>query len=268
MLLNFFDLDDTLWRSTARLVIIDKKYPEKIIKEIPQNMIGGLKTYYKRDNNMIYYNGETYYLPNSIVDELKINLSDIGISYREWKEEGYICAEFMLNNIKHLKNKENYEIALLTARANKEEHKEIINELNSDIKQILKKPIKKVYFINDLDNNRNDDITATRKATILLEHLIGLKIKNGKFIAIKQDHYDEVSLYDDNDTNIKTVNSMQKLFDHYITETDDNIRNEIIRFVRNKELYYTSYKVTNNIIEPFIENRQRLLTPYIIKKIN
>lgn len=267
--IDFFDIDLTLWNTNNKIVVINKQRPEKILFEIPYNELSGLKTFYKKDNNPVYYNGKTFYLPNKYMNKID-NINNVGISFRDYNDPDMIKkqiskTDYLMDNIKHLKNT-NSDIALLSARSNLNNHRDNIKVLNNKIISVVGRGIKKVYFVNDLDNNLDDDISANRKATIILEHLIGLKIKNERFIPLKQSHYNNVSLYDDMAVNINLVNDLQKVFDICIANSDDYIRDEILNFVDKNDLFYNTYKITNNKIEPFIENKQKLLSPYIIKR--
>jgi hypothetical protein len=273
--IEFFDLDYTLWRMPSKLVVILKNEPEKVIYKIPSDQYKMMKSFYKTYDLPVHYNGNTFYLNDKIWDDIlkinnKVKLEDIGISFRDWTEEDYLeeqipKTEYLLDNIKVLKN-EDVDIAILTARSHKDEHKNNLKILKDKIYSKIKKIVKKVYFINDLDNNMNTEISASRKTKILIEHLIGFKIKNGKFVPLKQSEYESVSLYDDEDANISSVDDIQNIFESYLLKTNPKLKEIILKRVENIDLYYTSNKITSNKLMPIITNTQKLLLPsYIVK---
>lgn len=264
--IGFFDLDYTLWKTPAKLVVILKDKPEQIIYRIPLDEISMMGSFYKKYNLPVDYNGNTFYLSQKMWEDIKkIDLDKIGISYREWTNEELLenqipKTEYLLDNIKHLKD--SYcDIAFLTARSNKDKHKENISVLVKKVEDKINKRVKKVYFVNDSDNNFNSDISSSRKAKVLLEHLIGYKIKDNCFTELKQDVYEGVSLYDDEKKNIEVVNNLQILFEKMLVRTEYDLKEEIIKRVQDNRLYYTTYTITSNKLNPFIKSEKVLVSP-------
>lgn len=274
--IHFFDLDDTLINTHAKLAVIDKNEPQTIIYRINNDEINFLKSNYKKYNLEVNYNGNTWYLNPKIWDDIQhikkdILLTDLGISFREFEDKEYFNKQlnnttYMFSNLDHLKNFK-CDIGIITAKQNKEAFKENLELIKNKIKLHIDKNISKIYFINDIDNNNNSDITAYRKSIILLEHLIGFKIKMNQFIDLKQSEYNVVYLYDDNKNNIDMVNNLQNIFEEILLNTNIEIKQEIIKRFNNK-LYYTSCFITENKLNPFIEKRAELLLPNKVKRFN
>lgn len=269
--IHFFDLDYTLWKTNSKLAVIDKDQPEKVIYRIDPIYIPMMKTYWKKYNLLVKYNGKQYWLSDDMwkkIQEQKkdIKIENIGISEREWNNEEKINnqinkVEYLMSNLNHLKNEYSTEIGLLTARTNKKAHKTLLKELKNKIYRKIKKNVSKIFFVNDLENGVNDDSTAYRKSKILLEHLIGHKIRRNQFIDLLQSKYEDIHFYDDNDKNIETANNIQIIFEKCLLNTDPIIKSEIIERVKNNKLNYTTYLITNNELEPFKKVSNRLLLP-------
>lgn len=266
----FFDIDYTLIRPHSKLAIISKENPKEIIMRIDMTDIPLMTTYWKKYNLKIDYNGQIYWLSPELYKNIKrknsnITLSQIGISSREWFDKDLIdhqskSLEFILNNFNDLKDS-NIPVALLTARINMNANHDFIKTIHKELKDKLRLTVIKDYFIDGIDDNQISDITASRKAKIILEHLIGYKIKGTKFVDLKQESYDTIRFYDDSKKNIRMVNNLQTLFELCLKNTENSLKNEILSRVKDKNLIYTTYRVITNDLQPFIIKRNMLTPP-------
>lgn len=272
--LHLFDLDYTLWKTEAKLAVIDKNEPSKIIYRIPMYEVVFMKDYYKKFDLEVSYNGFNWYLSDKLWDEIKsinkkIELSDIGISYREFTNEEILekqvfNTEYLLDNLRHLKDVDT-EIGLVTARCNKNNHSKNLEVLIDKIEKTIHKKVNKIYFVNDIDNNFSSDITSYRKAKIVLEYLIGFKIKGDKFIDLKQNVYNNVSFYDDDTKNIEAVQNLQFILEKLLSRTDLELKKDILGKLKNDNPVFNTYLITQNKVHPFIKKEQKLLFSNYIK---
>jgi hypothetical protein len=273
--LHLYDLDFTLWRTPSKLAVIDKKEPWKVIYRISPDKISMMKSYYRKEDLTVNYNGGTWYLNEQMWSDIKrligreITLSDIGISDREWTNEEILenqisKTDYLLENLNHLKGGK-FDIGFLTARTRKKNHIDNINKLKEKVATKLKTSVKKVYFVNDLDENNSGDITSSRKAKILLEHLVGYKIKGSKFTSLKQDSYDRVFFYDDDKSNVEQANALQFLLEKLLVKTSKEVKHDILERIKQNNLFYIVNEITSNKLNPFIKYERKLLPPNNIK---
>ena len=102
---------------------------------------------------------------------------------------------------------------------------------------------------------------------VLLENLVGFHISNDHFVPIKQDNYDAIYFYDDENQNIDVANDIQEQLDMYLSNTDDDVYNIIVNRIKtNKPILYTNL-ITNNSLNRFKTNKIELKEPlrYSIK---
>jgi hypothetical protein len=267
-------LDYTLWKIDAKLAVINKNKPQTIIYRIPAEEVNFMKEYYKSKKLEVSYNGYTWYLSDKIWEAIKkgndgIELEDIGISFREFTdaeilENQIVRTDYLLENLNHLKDSK-AEIGFVTARSNKKNHKKNLETLIEKIERKLHTNVNKVYFVNDIDNNHDSDVTAFRKAKIVLEYLVGYKIKGKKFVDLKQTQYENVCFYDDDTKNIEAVENLQSLLERLLIRTDLDVKKSILTELKNKKISYSTYFITQNKIQPFIVKEQELLSPNHIK---
>lgn len=273
--MHFFDLDYTLWITDSKLSVINKNKPEEVIYRIDPIHIPMMKTYWKKFNLPVHYNGKTWWLSEDIWEHIQrnnknIELTDIGISDREWNSEELLSKKkdktyYLMSNLDHLKNKWNISISFLTARSQEKAHTELLNDLKKRIYRRLKINVQRTFFVNNLDDTSNDDLTAGKKAKILLEHLIGHKIRRGKFVYLKQTTTNTVHFYDDNRKNIDASKNLQLLFESCLRNTDLEIKKEIVERVKNTQLNYITHQITNNEIELFQTDERKLLLPNMVE---
>ena len=273
--IHFFDLDYTLWITDSKLSVINKNKPEEVIYRIDPIHIPMMKTYWKKFDLLVNYNGKNWWLSKDIWEHIQrnnknIKLTDIGISDREWSSEELLSKKkdktyFLMSNLNHLKNKWNISISFLTARTQEKAHSELLNDLKKRIYRRLKINVQRTFFVNNLDDDSNDDLTAGKKAKILLEHLIGYKIRRGKFIDLEQTTTSAVHFYDDNPKNIDASKNLQLLFESCLSNTDIEIKKKIVERVKNTDLKYVTHQITNNEVELFQTDERKLLLPNMLE---
>jgi hypothetical protein len=272
--LHLFDLDYTLWRTDAKLAVINKKEPKNIIYRIPHEEVSFMKDFYKNYNLKVSYNGYEWFLSEKLWETINkiqknIKLEDVGITFREFTDSEILenqiyKTEYLLENLTHLKNTP-VELGFVTARCEKNKHSKNITVLIDKIEKKLRVGVDKVFFVNDIDNNDSSDVTAFRKAKIILEYLIGFKIKNDRFIDLKQSEYDNITFYDDDMKNIEVVNNLQSMMEAFLSKSESDVKNKIMDRLKNNNLIYKTYYITQNKIEPFYINEYKILPPTHIK---
>jgi DNA-binding cell septation regulator SpoVG len=269
----FLDIDFTILRPEWKLAVIDKEDPSKVLMRIEPSQASLMTTYWKKHNLAVNYNGGTYWLSPEILEKIQkvkkgITLDRIGISMREWTSKEILDRqknniEFVMHNLRSLKGKE-ASVILLSARAAKTNHEEFLKAIKQEITDKLKLSVVKEYFVNDMAVNATSHVTASRKAKIILEHLIGYKIKMNRFVDLSQTQSDKVSFYDDDKLNIDAVDELQPLFEHILRNTDRVLRSKIISMFENKTPSVTTKLATNNDLNPFLSNVVELQIPYNI----
>jgi len=265
--INFFDLDGVLWETNSKIWIIDKENPVKPIirldKSESTNILMGI---YFKDDLKIEYNGEEYFISQDIMNKIqrkkKLSIERLGLSWIEFYDSKYINntkIKYLLNNIKHLRNENNY-ICILTGRAYQDRHAKILNSLRLSLLDIGI-DIYKIYFVSKRFHFKHTEEISLNKSHILLEHMIGLKIEDGKFVPKKQDWYSEVHFYDDNKMNIDYANDIQVLFDRIMKKTDDELFTTIIDRVENNPIKLVTHLVTGNSVNRFSSSELYLTEP-------
>lgn len=271
--LHFFDLDGTLWDIDTKVWILDKEEPHKPIIRIDyKDMNRILNGFYKQDGLKIEYNGEEFYISkvlfNKIINKKKIPIERLGISWIEFYDEKYINntkVALLFKNVRHLRNKD-INICLLTGRAYQDRYSKVLNTLRKKLDDIGIN-IYKIYFVSEKFYYKQNETISLNKAHILLEHLIGLKIDNGKFKPFKQDWYNNIYFYDDEKMNIDYANDMQKIFENVLKNTDDELFKLISERISNNTLKLTNNLITNNEVNMFETTKLFLNMPikYTIK---
>lgn len=273
----FFDLDNTLWYIKSDIWVIDKNKPSiPILKISPIEFVLIKSGIYVKDDIMLEYNGEQFFISKDMMDRIlrknkTIRLRNLGISYAEYFDDDILNKKdviFLLDNIKHLINND-IEIGILTARSDRKKHANLLNRLRVKLIEYGLE-ISKIYFVSEaikLSGSNNN--VSYNKNKVLLEHLIGLTIEDDKFIPIKKEYYDNVYFYDDDKSNFLNLNRMQEYFDFLIRNSDDDCV-EFIKNRLNKNLTLFNCLITNNEENPFHTSIINLNTPikYPIKVDN
>jgi len=266
-IIHFFDLDGTLWGLDTKAWIILKKYPNNpLIKLSNGQLTDILFGVYKKDEIIINYNGNNYWISKQIFNKIKKSIPNIkedqlGLSFIEKVNPIYYKnLTFYKENIRHLINEKGIDIGILSGRYSEEDDNKLLALLKSELDNIGLE-INKFYYVSDFFKPTVDNNVNFKKMNILLEHLVGFKINDDHFIPIKQDLYKEVHFYDDEFQNINTANNIQEIFEEYLRKTDDEVYNRIMLRVNDiKPLLYT-HLITNNNLNRFKTTKIELQKP-------
>lgn len=265
--IHFFDLDGTLWNVDGNAWIINKNKPSKPIIKLSKIQLNDiLSGIHKKDEIMIDYNGKNYWISENMFNKIKkrypnITEDKLGISFIEMTDSyNFDKLSIFKENIRHLINKDGFDIGILSARYNEENDKMLLSSLKKELDNIGLY-INKFHYVGDFFRNKINDNIAYRKSDVLLEYLIGFKIKNDKFLPIMVDKYDVVYFYDDEFKNIQVANEIQILLEEYLRNTDDEVFNKIMKLLEtSKPILYTNL-ITNNSLNRFRSNKVELKKP-------
>ena len=152
---HFFDLD-VLINVDSNVWVVSKIKPSVPIIRITQsefNLIN--KGVYRKYNSQLEINGKKYWLPENLLNELKIrcknlkcDISDLSFSMQEFMSSSIIDTldyDIMLNHFQHLKNS-NDDIYVICSKNSKKNYTSIIKKLEDEfLKMGLK--IKNYYYL-------------------------------------------------------------------------------------------------------------------------
>lgn len=265
----FFDLDGTLWNIHSDIWIIDKERPYKPVMKIPSLDFSLIRNgMYQRDELPLDYNGQKFYISKELFNKIQKktksqNINRFGISFNNFYDKSILNkskVDYLLDNIEHLRGKKDVAIGLLTARSNKVTHSDVINDLRLKLKD-MGISLDKIYFVGDKFKVYYDEDSSLKKVHILLEHLIGFKIKDSKFVSLRQDWYPEVHFYDDLKGNIEYANDVQKVLNDLVKNTDDDLLSIIVERINTNNIKLINYLITNNDVNRFEMNKIEIVEP-------
>jgi len=255
--IHFFDLDRTLWSIDTTIWIIEKSNPSKpLIKLSKKDTTYILAGIYKNDEHTIEYNGKSFWISEDMFGKIQkkrknIELEDLGVSFIEkTNPEYYNNVKFFIENIRHLSGVEDIDIGILSARYSVDNDNEVLKVLKDKLSE-LGLEIKKFYYTGDSFDLKNTTKAPIDKMKILLEHMAGFHIEDDKFIPIKQNFYQEVHFYDDENQNINVANDVQEFFEEYLKKTEDEVFNRISKRVGEQSPTLFTHLITNNQLNRF-----------------
>lgn len=272
-IIHFFDLDNTLWKVELKAWIILKNKPNKPIIKLSKIQLNDiLNGVYKKEENLIEYNGETYWISDNMFDKIKkkypkIEITDLGLSFIEYINPEYFTKlNIFKENIRHLVGKTGFEIGIISSRYDADNDKNLLVSLNDELQKVGLS-INKFYYVSKYFEIRNNDKINYEKMKIILEHLIGFHIKNNHFIPIKQDFFKEIHFYDDELQNINVANQVQFYLEEYLRNTEDELFNTIIDRVKKYHPMLYTHLISNNNLNRFKTTEVKLVEPinYSIK---
>jgi hypothetical protein len=257
---HFFDID-TLIKINSFIWIVSKSNPSIPILKISESEFNLIKKgIYKSHDSPLFISDNKYWLPQNLLNELKIkvknhkaNITELAFSMQEFMNPSVIeniDYDILLKNIIHLKNKTD-DIYVICSKNNKKNYASVISKLEKELEKIGLF-VKKYYYLSKTFYNRDTDYITNTKVKLLLQHLIGYKTDDNKFINEEIAKYRRVYFYDNDQKSLDMSKSINDVFHFLIKETEEDISTRIREIVNNNEHILVIGKVTSNNIEPIM----------------
>jgi hypothetical protein len=270
---HFFDID-TLIRVDSQVWIVSKMKPSIPIIKITQSEFNLIKKgIYRNHDSSLLMSGDIYYLPKNLLDDLKVktknskvDITDLVFSMQEFMNSSVIeniDYEILTNHFSHLKNKTD-DIYVICSKNNKKNYEVIISKLEKELEK-LGLFIKNYYYLSETFYNRDTDYISHKKVRLLLQHLVGYKTDDNKFINEEIDKYDRLYFYDDEPSVLDLAISSNDIFHFLLKETDDNLKSSIRSLITNNEHVLVVNSITNNKINPIDSKEVILEFSHIVK---
>jgi len=273
---HIFDID-VLLTINSKPWIIDKSNPNVPLFKINKSDFNLIKNgVYKTQNNVLEYNGKTYWLPNNLFNKLKvmakskrININNIGISMQEFLNKEIIeNVDYKINlePIEHLKHK-NEDVYLICSTNTERNYKAMVDKL---IAKLIDEgiSIKKFYYINDAFYNTVSDEIVFKKAIICLKHLVGYEIQNEQFINTAINKYSKLNFYDDDFDTLTMVDEISSFLNMVLTKTESGVKEVIKEDVKDDKSTFISKKISGNKYNKFVTSECKLSLTPTVKKFN
>jgi hypothetical protein len=255
---HFFDID-TLIKVDSQVWIVSKMKPSIPIIKITQSEFNLIKKgIYRKHNSPLTMSGENYWLPQNLLDELKIkaknykvDITDLVFSMQEFMNSSVIenlDYKILTNHFQHLKNKTD-DIYVICSKNNKKNYEVIISKLESELEK-MGLIIKNYYYLSETFYNRDSDYISHKKIRLLLQHLIGYKTDDDKFIDEQITKYDRIYFYDDEPNVITLSLGINDILHFLMKKTDNNISSIIRDLIKEYDHVLVVNRITNNRINP------------------
>ena len=255
---NIFDID-VLWNNKFGVWIIDKSRPTEPILKISQEdfhlIKGGV---YKSLNNLIQYSGKKYYVGTDLYNKIKvlcknrkIPLSNLGVSLHELIHPTGESVQFNIDNIKHLRDK-NEDIIILDKYP--KEYDVVREKFTKELEEIGIVISEWINVPQTIFNRDIDEINYNKSIVIVSKFFRSERI------------YKNIYYYDTDKSTIDFINSsindvIKKIFD----DTDDIKKQDMVE--KAKDLTLSTYYVTENKMNKFIKNTIPIKINSVIKKL-
>jgi len=253
---HFFDLD-VLLNIDAQAWVVNKDQPNIPIMKISKSDFNLIKNgVYKKQGNKIDFNGQTFWLPTEMVNKLKIkaknnkvDFANFALSLQEFLNKDIIDnMDFTINEdlLMTLKNTTE-DIYIICSRQTQRNYQTLLSKLEEKLKEIGIK-VTAFYYITENFYNQNKDDVKFKKMRLLLQHLVGYKTDDQKFIDKELTRYDKLYYYDNNYDTLKISDDINGLLEVILSKTDNGIRDVIKEDIKEYKPCLFINKVNDNIL--------------------
>jgi len=269
---HFFDIE-TILVMDSKVWIVDKLNPKVPIIKISKADFNLIKSgIYKSQNNSIYFGGSTYWIPEKLMNtikikckNLKVDVTNLIFSMQEYMNPDVIESldyDINIDNLQHLKNTTD-DIYFICSKNTKNNYEKIIKKIEDKLEKIGL-VVKKYYFISDTFYNRDLDEVAHKKVRLLLQHLIGIKTDGDRFTEEELQKYDEVVFYEDDENTISLAIDCNKLLQLIIDNSESSIKSKVKELLKSETTLYVNY-VSPNKVKRFTTTKVKIEYSNVIK---
>ena len=269
---HFFDIE-TILVMGSKVWIVDKSNPKVPIIKISRSDFNLIKSgIYKSQNNSIDFGGSTYWVPEKLMNTLKVKCKNLKIDITKliFSMQEYMNPEIIetldydinIENLQHLKNTTD-DIYFICSKNTKKNYEKMIKKIEEKLENIGL-IVKKYYFISDTFYNRDLDEVAHKKVRLLLQHLIGMKTEGDKFIDEELQKYDEVEFYEDDDNTVSLAIDCNSLLQLIINNSASDIKSKIKDLLKSETNLYVNF-VSPNKVKRFTTKKVKLEYSNVIK---
>jgi len=269
---HFFDIE-TILVMDSKVWIVDKSNPKVPIMKISRSDFNLIKSgIYKSQNNSIYFGGTTYWIPEKLMNtikikckNLKIDITNLIFSMQEYMNPEIIETldyDINIENLQHLKNTTD-DIYFICSKNTKNNYEKIIKKIEEKLEKIGL-IVKKYYFISDTFYNRDLDEVAHKKVRLLLQHLIGMKTEGDKFIEEELQKYDEIEFYEDDENTTSLAIDCNKLLQLIIDNSESSIKSKVKELLKSETTLFVNY-VSPNKVKRFTTTKVKIEYSNVIK---
>jgi hypothetical protein len=251
---HFFNLNDLL-KSPQQAWVVDKDNPNVPLMKISSDNVRLLRSgIYAKKGNRIEYNDVTFYLPDELANKLKvisskrkINYTNLVISLQEFMNGSIIKNiefEFNLEPIMSLKNKMD-DIYIVSSLQVESSYKKTIEYLEETLRKqgII---IKKFYYLNENFMNQDSDENLFKTMRLLLQHSIGYKTEDQKFIDEELISYENIYYYDNNLNIFSMLSNIPHLLKYLVQNTEAGLRDVIKEIIQESDKYVFINQLQDN----------------------
>lgn len=250
---HFYDIE-TVLTMDSKVWIVDKTNPKAPIAKISRSDFNLIRNgIYKGQGNSIYFGGNAYWVPENLMNDLKVKCKNLKIditnlifSMQEYMNPDVIETldyDINIENLAHLKNTTD-DIYFICSKNTKNNYEKIIKKIEGKLENIGL-AVKKYYFISDTFYNRDLDEVAHKKVRLLLQHLVGLKTEGDKFVEEELQKYDEIEFYEDDENTISLAIDCNKLLQLIIDNSESDIKSKIKDILKSETVLCANYVSPN-----------------------
>lgn len=252
---HFFDIE-TILVVDSKVWIVDKKNPKVPIVKISKADFNLIKNgIYRSQNNSIYFGGHSYWVPEKLMNSLKIKCKNLKIdvtnlmfSMQEYMNPEVIDSldyDINMENLSHLKNTSD-DIYVICSQNTQKNYEKMISKMEEKLEKIGLS-VKKYYFISDTFYSRDLDDASHKKVRLLLQHLVGLKTDGDRFTEEELQKYDEVEFYEDDDNTARLATDINKLLQLVIENSEASIKSKVKDILKSETTLFVNLVSTNKV---------------------
>lgn len=267
---HIFDIE-SLWDIDQNVWIVDKNNPSVPLVKISESDFSLIESgVYRGQENLLRFNSKDFYIPDELMDELKVlskkkedmDINSLAFSMREYLDKDYINDlkfEILDDNFKHLKNKVD-DIYIISTKIVEDKYSKIINKLKEKFKDNGLE-VENYYLTSKSVNFNDKDKEIFTKGNVILKHLIGLSIKDSKFIKEESEPYNCVNYYDSDSNVIKNVRgNIQSQFEYLFHKSDTSVQEIILnKMEMSKDIIFNC--INSNEFNKFDKTKIELNKP-------
>lgn len=266
MTAHFVDID-CLLELGGKAWVVDKSDPNVPLMKVSRHDFNLYKSgIYRSQGNKVEFNGVEFWLPSDVYGKLKVKLKNsaarlgnLAISMQEFMNRELVeNMPYSVNPgmVAELKNKVD-DIYIVCSTQTERSYAKHIERLKGEMAE-QGITVKGHYHLSESFHSNSDDLILFRKARLFIQHLVGYRTEEMKFVDKEVARYDKVVAYDSNRTIMMLREEVNPVLRSLINGTTDGLARVVREVVEESRPTLELVLLTGNDANKEIRERVRL----------
>lgn len=255
--------------------VVDKSIPSVPIIKISRHDFNLYKSgVYRSQGNRVDFNGVSFWLPSDVFGRLKVKLKgsaarlgNLAISMQEFMNRELVeNMPYSLDEdmVRELRNRAE-DIYLVVSRQTERAYASHLDKMEKDL-SAQGISLKGRYHLSESFHNQTDDLLLFRRARLFVQHLVGYRTEDDRFVDKQVAKYDKITAYDRSRSIVLVRDEVNPVLRSLLGRTDEGLARVVREEVEDGRPTLELVWLTGNEVNRRVAERVHLDHSVVIRQ--